>query len=309
MAGAPADKPLMDIPQPQPQPQPRPTIGLAHILKAATALGALGANAQSGPKLLAMLCNPDSKSRVVAQWVDQDPVISARVLRVANSPYYGQTRSITTVERALLLLGLDAVRGIAAAACLDRTLSRRGALAVLDMHAVMQHSLATAVAADLLARTCRPALSGEAFIGGLLHNFGVAVQAHVDAPGVAAMLERRRHEAGSGIRQLEAEYAAVGHEECVAAIFDSWRLPDSLVMAARHHHDPAAAPEAYRDLAATLNLAAHVGLAGGYTFGLAPVPGEPHAQALVRLGLVEEDLLPLVQEVPMRVTELRRALT
>ena len=305
MAGAAADKPSMDTPQPQ----PRPTIGLAQILKAATTMGALGANTQSGPKLLAILCNPDSKNRVVAQWVEQDPAISARVLRVANSPYYGQTRSVTTVERALLLLGLDAVRGIAAAACLDRTLSRGGALLALDMHALMQHSLATAVAADLLSQARRPALSGEAFIGGLLHNFGVAVQAYVDAPGVAAMLERRRDDHGRGIRQLEADHAAVGHEECVAAIFDSWRLPDSLVMAARHHHEPAAAPEPYRDLAATLNLAAHVGLAGGYTFGLEPEPGEPDAHALDRLGLVAEDLLPFVREVPRRVAELRRALT
>ena len=287
-------------------------MGIPHlpkILKAATAMGALGANAQSGPKLLAILCNPEAKSRVVAQWVDQDPAISARVLRVANSSYYGQTRSVTTVERALLLLGLDAVRGIAAAACLDRTLSRGGALVALDLHAVMQHSLATAVAADLLAQARRPAVSGEAFIGGLLHNFGVAVQAYVDAPGILAMLEHRRQDAGCAIRLLEAEHTVVGHEECVAAIFDYWRLPESLVMATRHHHDPLAAPEPYRDLAVTLNLAAYIGLAGGYTFGLETDPGQPDAQALRHLDLAAEDLLPFVREVPLRVTELRRALT
>lgn len=292
-----------------PHPPPRQAIGLTEFLKAATAMGALGANAQSGPKLLAVLCDPQVKSAVVAQWVDQDPVISARVLRVANSPYYGQTRSVTTIARALLLLGLDAVRGIAAAACLDRTLSRGGALVALDVHAVMQHSLASAVAADMLARACRPELSGAAFIGGLLHNFGVVIQAYVDAPGVEAMRAGRRDDAGRGIRQLEAQYAAVGHEECVAALFDTWRLPDSLVMAARHHHGPAAAPDPHRDLAATLNLAAYIGLAGGYTFSLETDPGEPDAGALRQIGLAAADLEPFVREVPLRVTELRRALT
>lgn len=291
-----------------PHPPPRRAIGLTEILKAATAMGALGANAQSGQKLLAVLCDPQVKSAVVAQWVDQDPMISARVLRVANSPYYGQTRSVTTIARALLLLGLDAVRGIAAAACLDRTLSRGGALVALDVHAVMQHSLASAVAADMLARACRPALSGAAFIGGLLHNFGVVIQAYVDASGVEAMRAGRRDDAGRGIRQLEAQYAAVGHEDCVAALFDTWRLPDSLVMAARHHHDPAAAPDPHRDLAATLNLAAYIGLAGGYTFSLETDPGEPDAGALRQIGLAAADLESFVREVPLRVTELRRAL-
>ncbi len=297
----------MDIPHSPPH--PRPPVGLPQILKAAATMGAMGANAPSGPKLLAVLCNPEVTSAVVAQWVDQDPVISARVLRVANSPYYGQARSVTTIARALLLLGLDAVRGIAAAACLDRNLSRGGAILTLDVHAVMQHSLASAVAADLLARARRPELAGAAFIGGLLHNFGVAVQAYVDPSGVAAMRERRRVDAGRGIRSLEAEYAAVGHEECAAAVFDSWRLPESLIMAVRHHHDPAAAPEPHRDLAATLNLAAHIGLAGGYTFSLETAAGEPDPQALCQIGLTAAELEPFVREVPLRVTELRRALT
>ena len=90
------------------------------ILKSAASIGVIGSGAGTVPRLMAALCDPDVSAAVVEDLVGRDPVLSLRVLRVANSAFYGQSRSITRIERALQLLGLDAVRGIAAAACLDR---------------------------------------------------------------------------------------------------------------------------------------------------------------------------------------------
>jgi len=90
----------------------KPSFDRTQILRAAASLGVLGTGANSAPRIMAALCNPEVSPRQVAALVGKEPALYARVLRVANSPYYGQSRSITTIDRALVILGVDAVRGI-----------------------------------------------------------------------------------------------------------------------------------------------------------------------------------------------------
>jgi HD-like signal output (HDOD) protein len=280
----------------------------AQILKVAASLGFLHAGADSAPRLMAILCAPQVSEREIAALIKQQPAIYARVLRVANSPYYGQTRVISSIERALPVLGLDGIRGIAAAACLSQTVNSRVLGSPLDMKAWLEHSLATAAAAESLARIHHGLLSSEAFIAGLLHNLGVVVQVQLDTPGVEAIIRARQAGDTRDIRALEAQYAAVGHEECVAVILEAWHLPDALVAAVRHHHDPAAAPAAYSLLAALVNLGANLSLASGYTYALEPAPAQYSAQVLAQLGLSVQDIEAVSAELPGRAARLRSAL-
>jgi HD-like signal output (HDOD) protein len=281
----------------------------AAILKAATACGVIGTAAGSAPRLLAVLCNPDVPTDDVASLVRGDPALSLRVLRVANSAYYGQARSISKIERAIGLLGLNAVRGIAAAACLDRVLPQTGQAPALDMTALLRHSRATAVAAQLLADTRCPARSTDAFIAGLLHNVGTTVQHHVGPAAARSLMVRCAAAGTQSLRQLEVELAVAGHEECGAVVFAAWNLPDALIAATRHHHDPMAAPEAHRDLAALIHLGAHMALAAGFTFDLAP-PGDPaDPEAMTLLGLDADQIALQVAALPDRVAKLDEALS
>jgi HD-like signal output (HDOD) protein len=289
-------------------PQTRPPIDRTQILRAAASLGVLGTGANSAPRIMAALCNPEIGPQEVAGLVSKEPALYARVLRVANSPYYGQSRSITTIDRALVVLGVDAVRGIAAAACLDRSLPRRGQDSIVDMKSVIQHSIATAASAESLARIRRPALAAEAFIAGLLHNLGIVVQLQLDAPGIQAMIKLREAGDARDMRALESDCVAIGHEECIGVIFEAWQLPESLIAAARDHHDPMAAAPPYRELAALINLGANLGLAGGSTFGLEPAQVARNAPAMAWLELDDKQLDGVAVDMPARVAALRSAL-
>ncbi len=286
---------------------PKSHIGSEQILKAAAAMGIIGANAHSGPRLMAALCNPLVTAREVAALVGTEPSICARVLRVANSPYYGQTRAVSTIERALVLLGLDAVRGIAAAVCLNRTVANGGHSELLDMSALLRHSLATSAATESLARQVRRAAPSDAFIAGLLHNLGVVVQIRLNPTGVKAMIDARRIDATCDVRHLESEHAAIGHEACAGIIFDAWQLPEPLVAAVRHHHDPMCAPQAQRDLACLVSLGAGLALACGNTYALEPAPAELSQQALTQLELDAEKLEIVAAALPARIAGLRSA--
>jgi HD-like signal output (HDOD) protein len=289
-------------------PSVRAPIDAAQILKAAASIGLLGAGTQLGPRLMALLCRPEVTAREIAALLTNEPAVCARVLRVANSPYYGQARAITSIERALLVLGLDAVRGIAAAACLDRTMARGSDGTPVDLRGLVQHSLATAAAAEALARLADPPLATEAFIAGLLHNLGIAVQVHLDTPGVRAMIQVRAIDALRDLRTLESERVMVGHEECAGVLFEAWQLPSSLVAAVRYQHDPLAAPEAHRALATLVNLGATLGLSCGSTFVLEPAPVGRLAGAQELLALSDEDLDRVEAALPERVAALRSAL-
>jgi HD-like signal output (HDOD) protein len=212
------------------------------------------------------------------------------------------------MERALLVLGRDAVRGIAAATCFDRTMTRSVKGTAIDMRAVARHSLTTAAAAEALAIIARRSMTSEAFIAGLLHNLGIAVQVHLDPRGVDAMIDANRNGAASGIRALESKQAMVGHEECLAVVFEAWQMPGSLVAAAGHHHAPMNAPEPHRDLTALVNLGANLGLAVGSCHTLEPAPIKRHLPAMLLLGLTDEHLDAVVAQLPARVTELGSAL-
>jgi HD-like signal output (HDOD) protein len=231
---------------------------------------------------------------------------------VANSAYYGQQRAVTTIKQAVLLLGLSAVRGIAAAACVDRATSRAMEADLTDMPALMRHSLATAIASDGLARIKHEPLAAEAFIAGLLHNLGVAVQTRLDRPGVAAILHARRQEITRDIRALESEHAAVCHQECVAAILEAWQLPEAMVVATGYHHNPEEAPPAHRELATLVSMGAKLALASGHTFSLEPAAATDNqtiARSAQRLGLTPDDIERIAAELPTKVEQLHRALT
>src|SRR5262245_2000821 len=104
----------------------------AEIVKAASSLGLLGGGSQTAHRILGALCDASLGSREIVSLIEREPGLAARVLKVANSAYYGHSRDISTLDRALTILGIDAVRGITAAACLDRSISRRSHVGGID---------------------------------------------------------------------------------------------------------------------------------------------------------------------------------
>jgi HD-like signal output (HDOD) protein len=301
---------MMPMPMPMPMLSPNASPGPvtdAQIRKAASNVGVIGAS-HAAPRILSLLSNPRVDARDVAALISQEPGLSVRVLRIANSAFYGQSRNISTVESALRLLGLDAVRGIAAAACMDRTLLAQQGGAPLDLRQLVRHSLAAAIGARDLATRHRIGLAGDAFIGGLLHKLGVTVQIQLDGPGVRAMLEARAAGIEGDLTELEAGRVSVGHERCLEVVFSSWSLPEALVAACCHHHNPGEAPGGYVALASLVHLGACLALASGHTWALEPVAIAPSAAALAALGVEEGELAHISATLPDRVLALQSEL-
>jgi HD-like signal output (HDOD) protein len=277
----------------------------AEILSAASALGVLGASRGSIALILSTLCNPQSSAEDVAQVISREPGLTARVLRVANSAYYGASGSVATLTKAFVLLGVNAVRGIAAAATLDRATARAFKGSPIDLAQVLRHSIATASAAEALARASGRKLSSEAFIAGLLHDFGVMLQLHIDRVKLVGVMEAVGRDPRHDVRAAEARLQLVSHEECAAIVFAEWKLPKLLIEAVRHHHAPAGAPESSRGLATLVHLADRMAVTTGHAYVLEAEVENSVEDTLGAVGLAPVDLEQVLARLPERVQELQ----
>ena len=272
------------------------------IIATARRLALDGGTGFAAPQLLSVLCAADATQRDVLRLISADPGLTARVLRVANSALHGVRGKVGTADHAVRLLGLDAVRGIAAAACFNRGLGRSGAQRPIDVDAYQAHCVATAVAAESLARMRAPALVAEAFVAGLLHDFGVLVQLHSDL-----RLPRLRGADGEGAKVSADDLRAL-HEHYGAVALEAWGLPSSLVAVARHHHNPLAAAELDRELAALVLVADCASRTAGLGFDGDGTPIEIGAAVANAPAIGVADVEMLVAELPERVAAWRAAL-
>lgn len=281
----------------------------AQIQQAASEIGILGAGQGLIPIIMARLCDPASTAHDVALVISQEPGLAARVLRVANSAYYGASGKVATIERAFVLLGVDAVRGIAAAACLNRATVRAIQSSPIELESMQRHAVAVACAAEALARVSHRSLAAEAFIAGLLHDFGVTLQLQVDRAGLLEVIAALRAAPTRNPREVEQSVGCVGHERCAALVFRAWNLPESLVAAVSHHHAPAAAAPGSRRLAALVHLADRISLETGHSYALEPGAAPLQDGTLEILGIQETFLAHVIEALPERVRELQRVLS
>jgi putative nucleotidyltransferase with HDIG domain len=182
-------------------------------------------------RLLALTDADDTRD--LLDTIDHDPALTARILRTANSPFFAQTRSVTSVGRAVLVLGMTMVRNLTLGLTVwDATAS---SVAPQHGHTLWAHSVAVAHAAQHLALRTRSCAGPDAFTAGLLHDVGKLVLAKQFPDAYRPILVRT---AATPVPP-DLERAAVGldHAEVGALLFDRWRLPKVLVDAVVHHHD------------------------------------------------------------------------
>jgi HD-like signal output (HDOD) protein len=171
--------------------------------------------------------------------ISSDQALSAKLLRLANSAYYGFPRRITTIRDAVVLLGFRAVRSTTLATCLVDALPGSN---VLDYQQFWHCSLTVGVTAEILART-EGARQDEAFTAGVLHNIGRLALDQYAPHAFAAVVQQWRQQGGK-LLDIERELLGYTDAELGGALALHWNFPPELADAVAHHElDPYALPE------------------------------------------------------------------
>ena len=187
-------------------------------------------------RLVQVIDHPLSSASDVGKVIAEDPGLTARLLRLVNSPIYGFPSRIDTVSQAISIVGMTQLRDLAIGTSFMRLFTNVPSHLV-DMDSFWRHSIACGLAARLLAGHRREANVERYLVAGLLHDIGrpiIFMRAPLEA--ASALLEAGR--TGQPLFEVEHKVLGFHHGAVGAALLERWRLPGMLVDCAAWHHAP-----------------------------------------------------------------------
>lgn len=198
--------------------------------------------------------DPKSTASQLHKIVSHDPALVTRILKVVNSAFYGLPGQIGSIERAIVLLGLNAVKNLAVAASLGQ-MFRGGQLcegfAPKDL---WTHCIAVGVAARDLAKQMKLPVADEAFLAGMIHDMGILIGMQVHPEQIRQVCDTAK-KGEKSFCDLEREVMGMDHQQLGMALAEQWKFPRSCQLVAGFHHRPTALSDQSR-LLVTLVYAA-----------------------------------------------------
>jgi HD-like signal output (HDOD) protein len=224
-------------------------------------------------QILRLSEDQNATARDYEKIISISPELSAKVLRTANSPYYGGS-GIATIQAALMRLGTETVKSICVAVTFQATLQNKATSHHINMELFWQHSLAVACASKILAYLHKSPFKEQAFLGGLLHDIG-KMALYMLMPQEGLLI--RKYQASHQVDDYDAEMAMLGvtHEDIGGLAAKLWTLPDVLFAPIAHHHQPLDDEFEIMPIAAYVNVANAI----AYEAGLGYSPPGPHNEA------------------------------
>jgi putative nucleotidyltransferase with HDIG domain len=180
-----------------------------------------------------MVEDDSAGAQEIGDIIQRDQVLSARLLKLVNSPVYGFPRRISSVTHALVLLGFNVVKGLVLTTAVFNDLAK-------ETSGLWKHSLGTAILSRHIGREVGVLDPEECMIAGLLHDLGKVILAHLALEDyLGAMAEAHRR--GCHISVVEQEVFGVDHSRIALWLALRWHLPDRLTDALTYHHSPSRA--------------------------------------------------------------------
>jgi HD-like signal output (HDOD) protein len=187
-------------------------------------------------KVTRMVDDPRTSGAMIARVIGEDPVLTARLLRVANSPLYGFPTRIDTISRAIAVIGTRGLRDLVLAYAAIDALSRFKD-GLIDMAGFWHRSLFCALTARLLGVRLRVIEAEALFVTGLLHDIGQLIIVH-KLPEMARETHLRARDSGMRLHILEHAVIGFDHAEVGGELLRQWLLPEPIWEAVRCHHSP-----------------------------------------------------------------------
>ncbi len=245
-------------------------------------------------QLLAVISDPKSGLRDIVAAIRYDAAVTAEVLRLCNSAAFGLGRSVSSLEDALRFLGTAKVLHLVLAAHTRTLLGQPQAGFGLQPRDLWEHSVAVALAGQMLAQTVQPEFVGIVFTSGLLHDVGKIVLNEFVTQDYSRIIERVS--AGDDFLEAEREVLGFTHVEVGERVLERWELPADMRVAVRWHLEPETAPQP-SPVIDLVHLADCVCRLFGIGAGSDAMVYRAHDAVLQRCSLSESDLEAVGVEV------------
>jgi len=194
----------------------------------------LPATPQVAKQVMAKVADPETRVEDLQKVLAADQQLTAKILRIANSSFYGGHRSVSNLSDAIVRLGFKTIKNLVIASAVKSLSGKSGF--VQDL--LWQHSIGCAIAAQTIARKVNYRQLEEAFLVGLMHDIGKVVF-HLQAPDVMlAVTQQLYNEPHWDRDEIERERFGVGHAEVGRQVAEKWHFPETIEEAIAWHHQP-----------------------------------------------------------------------
>jgi putative nucleotidyltransferase with HDIG domain len=252
-----------------------------------------------------LINSSNSSATEIGDSLSHDPALTARLLRIVNSPYYGFATQIETVSRAITLIGtlelLDLVLATSVIRLFDDIPPE-----LVTMDKFWEHSLYTAVIARNLAQHGRAPNTERYFIAGLIHDIGELVLLS-QRPRQCAEVLRLVQEKPGDLLAAETQVFGFTHSQVGAELARAWNLPPSLVTAIRYHHAPADA-DSFQLETAIVHCADAIGISVKSALPERDAAAGLSAEAWDLLGIPLDDIETLIDRADTEFADIRDAI-
>ncbi len=258
-------------------------------------------------KIIELVEDPSSSAQDLHEVISNDPALCSRILKVVNSSFYGLPGQIASINRAIVMLGLNAVKNIAIAASLTK-LFRGGELTpFFSAKELWDHSNTVAIACKMISDRLGMGLGDEAYLAGLIHDIGIMVEMQYDRSILIDALDRCNADPSGkpsvSLLETEEEMYGANHQDFGKGLCEKWKFPAPFVAAAGFHHNPTEAPSEARKIVYIVHAADKITAMIDGGFRLDNPEAVIHKEVMEDLNLTDEIVLDLIDKVIEAINE------
>ncbi len=267
------------------------------VNKALANLGEIATLPEITVRIIETVENPKSTARDLHEIIKNDPALSSKILKVVNSAFYGLPGKIGSIDRAIVMLGLSAVKNIAIAASITRLFKGSELAKEFTAKDLWMHSLAVGVASRALHKQIHTQGGDDVFLAGLIHDLGILVvrQAY---PEQLVEVINRVSETEEDFCTVENEILGADHQAFGAGLAGKWKFPRHLKAAMGYHHLPDQLAEDNLALVSLIQLADVICCKARLGFHLTAYTSGLDLQHVGDLGISSEQIAQVIEQLP-----------
>ncbi|MFH1215826.1 MAG: HDOD domain-containing protein [Pseudomonadota bacterium] len=174
-------------------------------------------------------------AKLLGEIIIDDAALAAKILRLANSAFYGLQKQVTTLNKAVMVLGFNTVKNLALSVSIH-SLFKKQTDSRIDLEGLWRHSLGCAAAAKIIIANTNVKLGEEAFLFGILHDIGKILIIH-SAPREYEKILQLMQEENIPEKDAELQVIETTHQKLGAMLLEHWKFPDAITQAVKFHHE------------------------------------------------------------------------